>query len=216
MSPHVFTWLPLSNLPMVPEHFVQRCQQLAEPCRDPQGDLLQQRGIVTPEFKHRIIVKNNQQYRSRCQEAFDLGPDWHQWVKDNIIQDFLETSGRLNVGIEGSTMHGAHCDGDLYRLYYLIDRGGDQAETVFYLRPGHNILYALDTPGYKAHDNMDELIEIERAQFPIRTWILFNGRVLHGVENVTKSRININISVRPEHISFNITSPSSTPELYFL
>jgi hypothetical protein len=210
MSARIFTWLPLPHLPKVPDHFVDRILELAVPTTDPDGCLLQKRGTITAEFKHRPIVKAGQQMRSRCQEAFDIGSDWEQWVRENITEHFSETSGRINVGIEGSTVHGAHADGPLYRLFYLLEAGGDDVETVFYWRPDSNFLYSLDKDnngGYLAYDNMDDLVEVERARFPRHQWILFNGHVLHGVENIQNHRVNINITVRPEHFTFSIANP---------
>ena len=95
MSARIFTWLPLPHLPQVPKHFVDRILELAVPTTDPEGCLLQKRGTITAEFKHR----------------------------------------------------------------------------------------------------------------PIDQWILFNGHVLHGVENIKNHRVNINITVRPEHFSFDIANP---------
>lgn len=211
MPAQIFTWLPLYNLPAVPEHFVNRILELAVPTEDPNGCLLQQRGTITAEFKHRTIVKDGKQYRSRCQEAFAIGSDWEQWVRENIIPKFVETSGRINVGVnDNSTIHGAHSDGKLYRLYYLLETGGDDTETVFYYRPGSNFLYSLDKDknnGYLAHDNIDELVEVDRVKFPTRQWILFNGHVLHGVENIKSRRVNINITVLPEHINLGLANP---------
>jgi hypothetical protein len=91
-----------------------------------------------------------------------------------------------------------------------LESGGDDVETIFYWRPGSNFLYSLDkhnNGGYLAYDNIDDLVEVERAQFPRHQWILFNGHVLHGVENIQHHRVNINITVRPEHFSFDIANP---------
>jgi hypothetical protein len=189
-----FTWLSLPMLPRVPKHFVDLCRRLArEP--GPEGDLLDKRGVIPTGYRNRSIIKNGVELRSRTQTAFELGDEWRSWVKENLHPNYTETSGRLSCGL--SPVHGAHADTVLYRLFYLIDPGSEQTETVFYVKPGHGLLYGQETDNLCC-DNLDELVEIERVKFPVEQWILFNGQVLHGVDNVYGNRININVTIQPE------------------
>lgn len=210
MHPRVFTWLPLPHLPRVPEHFVQRAlaESLKHPVKDLQDDLMIKSGAVTTDYKFRTIVKDGQAQPTRCQEAFDLGEDWREWVRANITTNYLETSGRVSVAHNGATVHGAHADTNgrqqFYRLYYLVDSGGPDAESVFYVKPGCGAIFPMKEHKYNWCENIDELIEIDRTKFPEGQWILFNGFVLHGVEGVTGNRVNFNISVLPENIDFDV------------
>jgi len=190
-----FTWLSLPTLPRVPQHFVDLCRSLAK-VPGPEGDLHDKRGIVPPGYRNRTIIKNGVEMQSRMQTAFELGDEWKAWVKENLHPEYTETSGRLSYG--NSPVHGAHSDTVLYRLFYLIDPGSEQTETVFYVKPGYGLLYGQETDNI-CENNIDELIEIERVRFPVQQWILFNGQVLHGVDNVYGNRININVTVRPEN-----------------
>lgn len=205
-QPRVFTWLPLPHLPQVPEHFIEQIKALAKPAEDPTQESLVSSGIVDLAYKNRTVLKDGVEHKSRIQERFFISEEWESWVKENIIAEFSETSGRINVGEPGSTLHGAHTDGPIYRLFYLVTSGGDCVETVYYLDPAQPILHATTAPRVTGHYNMDELIEIDRTQFPVGQWILHNGYVLHGVENITGTRININVTIRPELFDFAIKS----------
>ena len=205
MLPSVFTWLLLPNLPKVPEHFINLAHKLGHPKEDPSSDSLITDGTIDMEYKTRIVTKNGKSQVTRCQERIDMGQEWNKWVRENIINDFIETSLRINTGPEQSTLHGPHIDGEFYRIYYLIDRGGDP-ETVFYHHPKHPVLFGKGLERGRVWSNIDDLIEIERVKFPIGQWLIFNGIILHGIENVTGPRLNFNISVLPKHFNFSINN----------
>jgi hypothetical protein len=209
--PPVFTWFPLPNLPQPPEHFIQRARDLAYV--DHNEDLLNKMYPGHKHYKHRIITYKGKQYKSRCQHAKDMGPDWEQWVKENICADIYNTSARMNITDEGddSPVHGPHVDGRFVRIFYLIDQGHDNAKTEFYLEPGKDIIRPVeDLPNdlsFGYYNNIDELTVIDRAQFPVGQWIIVNGCVLHGVVDVNgPGRLNLVVSVRPEFLQFDIVT----------
>lgn len=206
MIPHTFTWMPLPHLPQVPDHFVKRAFDIARPISGPDENILIDNHIYTNDYKHRQVTWQGQQWESRCQEGFDMGEDWKQWVRENIFEQSDEILLRLSVGT--SPTHGAHCDNPgKIRLYYLLDRGGEDATTVFYWKPGGPFVYDVDSE-YRDDpihfNNMDDLVEIERVKFPLNQWVLFNGYVLHGVLNVTGPRLNFNVSIKPDYFDFDI------------
>jgi hypothetical protein len=205
MLPHTFTWVPLLHLPSVPDHFVDLAfDKIKNPPVDNKNFTLK---ITTPEYMQRQIVQNGKKINSRCQVNYDMGQEWADWVRNNIFAKFQETGLRVSTGID-TTTGGPHVDNPgKIRLFYLIDRGGDQAETVWYINPGQPVVFDADswTKDYPySHDNIDELTVLERAQFPMNTWILFNGYILHGVNHVTGSRANFNVSIRPEDFQIDI------------
>lgn len=208
MLPPILTWLALPHLPKVPERFVQRVRELGQPNPDLNDEELLKGGHITKEYKYRTVRYRGVESVTRCQESFLLGEDWEQWVRENIVADFIGTSGRVNVGPTGSTTHGAHIDQQhQMRLYYLIDRGGDDAETIWFYEPGKPLVYDLDRPSTStpvSANDMDALLEIDRVKFPLCTWVLTNGYILHGVEKVTGRRLNITVDIRPECFDFHI------------
>ena len=207
----LFTYIPLPHLPQIPEKFIKQGMALIE-----SGTAIDQNlhnkelHVNTPEYLTRKIIKNGVEMPTRGQASYFLGEEWESWVRENIHPRSFDTGIRLSIGT--STQHGAHVDnpGKL-RFYYLVERGGEEATTIWYMKPGAPIVYNGDTENRNCpytENNMDELIEIDRTQFPIGQWVLFNGYVLHGVENVTGRRVNFNVSVKPWDCEFNINLPS--------
>jgi hypothetical protein len=184
----------------VPEHFVQQGLDLiANPPDENQNFTL---GICNQEYMDRKLIRNGQVINTRCQVNYNMGDAWNKWVRENIFPVYQETGIRVSVGNSDTT--GPHVDnpGKL-RFFYLVDSGGNDAETVFYMKPGDPVIFNMDnwnqvTP--YSHDNIDELTVLERARFPLNTWVLFNGYILHGVNNVTGSRINFNVSILTEQL----------------
>jgi hypothetical protein len=200
MLPNLFTWIPLPDLPQVPEHFVkQGLDLIANPPAENQNFTL---GLCNQEYMDRKLIRNGQVINTRCQVNYNMGNAWAKWVRENIFPVYQETGIRVSVGNSDTT--GPHVDnpGKL-RFFYLVDSGGDDAETVFYMKPGDPVIFNMDTWNQVtpySHDNIDELIVLERARFPLNTWVLFNGYILHGVNNVTSSRINFNVSILTEQL----------------
>ena len=213
MMPRIqtFTWLPLFDLPKVPKHFVERARALTQlPATDQEENLLIDKYQAhTQEYKYRKLTKDGKEINTLCQEAQLMGDDWEQWVSSNIWSGtWIDTAVRASFG--NSTVHGPHVDNQpgKFKLNYIIDNGGDDAETVFYHKLGDPYVYDPDIDPSDVpihHNNLDELEVVERSQLPSDTWILLNGFFMHGVENVTGLRRQLSVSVRPEDLVFNIS-----------
>jgi len=191
MLPPLFTWLPLTQLPKVPQHFINQCYNLKS-CKSKLGMWPDGRTEYTDYY---------------------LGEEWHEWVKQNIISTFSETAVRI---VPPTNESGAHTDNpSKLRLFYLIERGGDKAETIWYYKPGGPMMVdnrswvstdkSSQWSGYY-HNNLEELIVLDRVKYPLNTWVLINPYILHGIENVESERIFFVVNVHPEQISYNISS----------
>jgi len=197
--PPLFTWIPMLHLPQVPEHFVLEARRACESKRfDP--------GTHESTYSSRIITRDGITMPSRIQEYAEMSPEWEIWCRDNIFPDFFHTTARISTGV--SDTHGAHVDrpGKI-RLYYLIDQGDATAETVFYMRPGGPVVHDPDNdPGSSPIHELDHdiLIELDRVQFPVGQWILFNGYILHAVEKNSSARINLTVDIKPDFLRFLI------------
>ena len=206
--PNFFTWLPLPHLPSVPDNFVQKALEFASTADVEYSENLLSKGVTSISYQTRMLRRRGESIKTRYHQAYDLGDDWTQWVKDNVFPRFYDTTVRINVG-ESDTF-GAHVDHPgRIRLFYLIDSGGDEAETVFYHHKDNNFLYDADTNFQLnnqniRHDNIDELTVIERIKFPLFKWVLFNGYVMHGVENIQRPRINLTVDLKPDYFDFAI------------
>ena len=197
----LFTWIPL-NLPRVPDKFIERTVSMAQQASNKQventavnqGD---------PAYTNRKLLKDGKEINSRIQYGYKLGDDWEQWVRENIYSDFINTGGRLSVGTD-TTTHGAHADSQhhgtpVYKLYYLIDSGG--ASTLFFKEHGQPIVRVGTTDNICRCDDYSKLEVIDRVQFPAGQWVLLNTNILHGVEDVTGSRINLAVILATHDIT---------------
>ena len=196
----MFTWLPMLHLPKVPDHFVEMALNATK-----------QKHIVNTNaymyntgYQNRQLHKDGKAIPSRVQHGYPMSPEWEQWVRENIVSDFIETSARMSVG--DSDTHGIHADNPFkWKFYYMLDRGGDNAETVFYKEKNQPIIRQSTADSITCVNDYSDpnVFEVERVQFPLHTWVLFNATVLHGVEKITGDRKNIAISIVPDSIDFS-------------
>jgi hypothetical protein len=112
---------------------------------------------------------------------------------------FYETGFRVNAPVGNSDTHGAHTDpGRKWKLYYLLERGGD-AVTKFYKEKGQPVVRD-QSDELGTWNNIDELEIIEQVQWPMYQWVLINTMVIHSVENIQGYRCNFTISIRPQDL----------------
>jgi hypothetical protein len=127
-----------------------------------------------------------------------MGEDWDAWVRENIVDDFIESGLRVSEPV--SDTHGAHTDPlRKWKLYYLLERGGEEATTCFYREKGQPVIRDLDD-GSVVCNNMDELEVIDQVQWPMQQWILLNTMILHGVKNIQGYRYNFTVSIKPRDL----------------
>lgn len=197
----MFSCLPLGTLPPVPQHFVDRAIELAKRG----GENLcakdyTQSGYLTRDVK----TVDGTVTKSRHVESYAMGEDWEQWVRENIISEYLETGVRSSVGF-GSAIHGVHVDAPVkWKFFYLVEEGGDNVITTFYLEPGHPAV-RYSTPDNIVHSvDYSELIPIDPVHIPVGQWVFFDTRVMHGVENILGNRTMLVVSVDPEAVTFEV------------
>jgi hypothetical protein len=211
----MFTWLPLYDLPSVPQIFVERCFNiLKDPNNAPPSAIGAHYGGAA--YEDRQIVNGDKITNTRYLKGFSLGADWEQWVRENIISEFFNTGFRISTGKNTET-HGPHIDStDMskyggepgsrrvhWKLNYLLTQGGEEATTVFFREKGKEI----DQSHSQTTTSIDDysfVEEIERVKFPLNKWILLNTGVVHGVHHVTDHRINLTVMVPHNSLSFSI------------
>lgn len=200
----IFTWLPM-DLPRPPEKFITLATELGHKISNNHSDIdntaLNQ---GDSEYANRWLIKDGKKIKSRIQFGYDLGDEWKAWVKENIIEDFYATGGRYSYG-KDTTTHGAHSDAvventAIYKLYYILDAGGEDARTVFYQEHGH----PLNRKGSWEHichcDDYSKMDVVEELRIPQGRWVLLNTNILHGVEGVTGTRLNLVVVVTTNNI----------------
>jgi hypothetical protein len=187
----MFTWKKI-DLPTVPDVFLTQARDIAEQNANTSDTYID----VGAGYRHRVLHHQGRDVVSRCQIAQDMGEEWQQWVKENIVDSWLETGVRINND-NGSDLHGPHTDPPVekYKLYYLVESGGDDVHTCWYREKGAELTRL---PGTVVVD-YNNVEKIDDTVIPTGQWILFNTNVLHGIEGAKKQRINLTITLPPDH-----------------
>jgi hypothetical protein len=188
----MFTWMPLAGLPHPPDHFINRALTIAEEGSEKHNNIVSKYYIGGAEAHvDRTVVSNGKEYSSRYQVGYEIGDDFNQWVKDNIVENFVNATVRRSVG--KSEMHGAHIDNSRkYAIWYMLERGGEDSRTRFYYKPGCPMEWPLE---HRVFNNMDELIEFEAVKWPMRQWFVINTSIIHAITDVFENRTSIQIGV---------------------
>ena len=177
----------LKDLPPIPQHFLDRAKEIAV-------DGTKNELVVasrSPEYYARILSKGDQQYQSSRTYRYDIGEDFFQWIKENIVSEFRETS--VSILRHRSPSFGPHSDTvTFFRLIYPISTGGNNCYTTWWQEKGKSIYPPI---GHVVTD-YSTLDEIDRVKMEPNNWYIIDTRPLHSVENVTSDRIAIHVSLR--------------------
>ena len=201
----MFTWLPLYNLPPVPQHFVDELNNIHSKVERGGGF---EDTKDKSNYQNRKLIVDGIEKPTRIYHAYDMGEEWKIWVKNNIIDNFYETGGRASY--PESDMHGAHIDITrskphtiMWKINYFTELSGPGVITTFYKEKGQSIFRTADQP-YTV-DDYSKLEVIEQVEFPANTWIVLNTGILHGVENMgNAARRYFTIMIDPEEIKFKL------------
>ena len=172
-----FFWLEL-DLPPLPNNLIQQ----AINCSD------DQRIIKSTD---RVIHDNGIEYKNGTNVRYRVSPDIHNWVKENIIDDYAEISTQV---LSNGPCAGPHLDKlRIYHLFYLIEHGGADHETVWFREPGKPIFRT----DFLIFDDYSKLTELHRTKLPVGKWVLFNSKVIHDVQrlNPTLARKTLTIDM---------------------
>lgn len=203
----MLTWLPLPNLPQVPQHFVDQLRN-TEP--EQRSDSINSFADLDAKkkFSERKLLVAGQEKPTRIYYGYKLGAEWEQWVRENITTKFWQAAGRVSYPV--SDMHGAHVDKVMtdppsikWKINYFTDLGGQDVVTTFYREHGQPIERTAQMP--QAIDDYSRLEVLEQVIFPANTWVVLNTSIMHGVENLGDSpRRYFTIMVDREDVGFDL------------
>jgi hypothetical protein len=186
----MFTHIALPHLPQVPENLYEDFITIDLDNTPVENDM--NYTSVTNTFRQRIIKKDGVEYPTRTQRQFNLGPTANQWVFDNMFPG-TDPSWFISFGLSvtrGAPLHGPHSDPRRWAMFYLLERGGEDAHTSFWIERGQGI----ERRANVTVNDYDNLILVDRFQWPLKQWVLFNPRVIHSVENLTGKRQSLQIT----------------------
>jgi hypothetical protein len=129
-----------------------------------------------------------------CQTSFvgrhySVTEELTDWIRNNINDQFNDIGLRITDGDRTKSNSIAHTDlTRSYTLLYNLDNADGHIN--IWQEKGSPLI--INTPGYVVKDYR-RLEMIEQIKTPNHVWYLLNSRILHSVENTTRSRINIQI-----------------------
>ena len=122
-------------------------------------------------------------------------PEFEQWAKENITNQLLDANAQY-VCVDPATDQvptstGGHTDKTRdFVLLYPILQGGEDAKLTFWQEIGQDVFRGR----WAEAEDGSRLKMIDQIMLPRDSWLLINAGVLHGVENLYSTRINLQIS----------------------
>jgi hypothetical protein len=184
------------DLPHPPAHLLAGIDLQADPAF-PVREKRMELGI----FVHRQIKNWHGYDYSAAANIRTKNDQVRQWVTENINADFVDAGVNYTVladcpeGLTGVST-GAHTDITRdYTLIYLLQAGGINPPTVFWQEMGKELIRPPKTQGV----NFDQLIQIDSITIPLHTWCIIDSRILHSVENLTHTRVALQVGFLRNH-----------------
>jgi hypothetical protein len=176
-----FIFLPLPKLPKPPQWLIDKIDFDLEPQVNTIGDLgqryLEDWDGYTGFANKNVLIK--------------LDEDYDRWVKDNITQNYLYGNANYCWGTPERKSSGAHTDKTRdYVLLYNLAVGGPDASLCYWQEKGQPLIRPRRAE-QSVKSSLDLVMEITG---PRDTWYLLNTRILHGTENVTELRLNLQVA----------------------
>ena len=145
---------------------------------------------ILKEVPSRAQNKNGQELQTSGGIFYYLNEELDLWLRANITPDFFESSIRYTIGGPDRPVGGIHTDKyRVYALMYNIVTGG--AGLSFWQEPGQSLIRS----DYLLPNDYDQLTLVESIETPKESWYIFDTRALHSIENLTGTRINIQLSL---------------------
>lgn len=146
---------------------------------------------IVREYPARTCQINNQEFTTSHGVSYEVDKELETWVKNNIDLDIDSVVIRYQYGTPEHNSQGAHTDATRkYVLLYTIDNAGGHLQ---FWQQENNPL-ELDTLNLITDYNT--LTKVESFDIPNNQWYLVNGQVLHSVENITHTRITLQVNLK--------------------
>lgn len=162
------------DLPPIPEALIENIQP----------------GNIIRDYPGREYTRNGATLTSAPSPFYTVSAELEQWIQDNICRDYNEVGIRYSYGGPESPSTVVHTDETRnYVLMYNLDNGGGYLS--FWQEWGHGLV----REGRHLINDYSKIIRIGRHETPNFKWYLIDARILHSVESLKSTRINIQVSL---------------------
>jgi hypothetical protein len=144
----------------------------------------------------RICTKNGVNFNGGLHRRQGINEDLSAWLKDNIISDWHSAG----FGRDVAPCNGPHVDRSArYKLFYLIEPGGSNVETVFWEPKNNQCSFTTDTMFF---NNYDDLERVDTFVLKPNQWAIFYGSYnIHSVENIESTRVTLQLGLQKDPYS---------------
>ena len=184
------------NMPLPPSGVVAEIVTSIQNNNDPQFTI--RKSITGQQLK---VIHNsshftvgNEKYSRAIYRRYNLGKLTDEWIRDSIASEYSQMGSQV---MRNGDAFFPHTDGGprRYILNYLIDTGGEQVETRWYQQPGYNLYREGDAMQWPDKSNLNI---IHTEIFPVKSWTMLFGKVIHSVVGLTSPRMQLSISFSAE------------------
>jgi hypothetical protein len=183
-------YLLLPELPRPPEKFVEaiNLDQSSFPTTSP-----------FHEVRIRFCKRQGQQFLAspsvRARLPDNLQSELEQWVKENIIKNFLHVG--INYRHCNSDTSGIHTDSSReFSLTYNVSTGGPWCGVTWWQEKDQPMIRNL---GLQVLD-FDVVEPVATLIGPTQQWFLHDARILHSTEGLETPRVQFQISLNYSHL----------------
>ena len=181
-----FLFRKMPDLPLPPQDLIDRVDIDSRPTTNDLGRYTQRWLVNWGDTAH----KAGQNLRIKF-------PEFEDWARENIYKNIVDAGiNYVNIDTESETgpiSTGAHTDKirDFVLLFPVL-QGGDDTRLTFWQEKGQE---TVRPPATDVQDG-NLLQMLDWITLPSDCWTLINTNVLHSVENLYSTRINLQISLR--------------------
>lgn len=148
-------------------------------------------GKLIGSYPERVCTRGTQQFKTSLGCYYHANPEIAQWAQDTLPVDIDFVGIRYQYGTAEQCCHGAHSDATRsYALLYTIDNADGYLQ--FWQDP--SLPTELDR-GHVVHD-YTYLEPLQQYPTPNHTWYLVNGQIIHSVEQLTRTRVTLQVNLK--------------------
>lgn len=145
---------------------------------------------IIGQYPSRTVTKNAQSITTSPGQFYLSNKEIDQWIRQHISADIDLVGMRYQYGSKEKNCHGPHCDATReHALLHVIDPADGYLQ--FWSSPDHDPSQSRG----QLFSDYDSLTAQDRVDTPQGCWYLVDGRYPHSVENLSGTRITLQINL---------------------